>query len=239
MNLSQTVVFLTGASSGIGRATAVALAHSGAHIALAARRLDKLQALVTEIHTTTPGKALAIQVDVANEQDVRNAMQSTRDALGPIHVLINNAGFGYFSSAVDMDMDVMDRMMNVNFRGAVLCTKHALPDMLAREQGTIINILSIAAKTGIANGSGYAASKFALRGYAESLFMEVRNNNIRVVNICPSSVATEFFDVASYNHPHISKALQPNDIAATVLTALQLPQNATVMELEIRPTNPK
>lgn len=239
MNLSQSVVVLTGASSGIGRETALSLARQGAHIVLAARRLEKLLELATEIQTTTPGKALAIEMDVAKERDIRRAVQQTHDTFGTIDILINNAGFGYFASVLDMDMETVDRMMDVNFRGAVLCTKHTLPDMLARKQGTIINILSIAAKTGVANGSGYAASKFALRGFAESLFMEVRNDNIRVVNICPGSVATEFFDVASYSHPNISKALQPSDIAAAVLTALSLPQNATIMELEIRPTNPK
>lgn len=240
MSISQSVVFLTGASSGIGRATALALAHSGVRIVLAARRIERLAALAEEIQATTPSTALAVQMDIADERDIQRAMQQTREAFGSIDVLINNAGLGHFaSSVVDMDMDIVDRMMNVNFRGAVLCCKYALPDMLARQSGSIINILSIAAKTGVANASGYAASKFALRGFAESLFMEVRSHNIRVVNICPGSVATEFFDVASYNHPNIGKALQPSDIAATVLTALSLPQNAAITELEIRPTNPR
>lgn len=239
MLLHDQTAIVTGASSGIGRAIATTLARNGANVVLAARRADKLAEVAEEIQATTPARVLVVQTDVTQENDIRELVRTTTETFGKVDILINNAGFGYFASVLEMDMDTVDNMMNVNLRGAMMCVQHIVPGMMERRHGSIVNILSIAAKNGVKNGSAYAASKFALRGFAESLFMEVRDHDIRVVNICPGSVATEFFDRAEFAHPNIDKALRPDDIAATVLTALSLPQNANISELEIRPTNPR
>lgn len=239
MILQNQTAVVTGASSGIGRAIANTLARNGSNVVLAARRTDRLEAIAGEIHTTTSARVLIARTDVAQEDDIRTLVRTAEDTFGRVDILINNAGFGYFAPVQELDMDTVEQMLNVNLRGAMLCTKYVLPGMMERRHGSIVNILSIAAKNGVKNGSAYAASKFALRGFAESVFMEVRDHDIRVVNICPGSVATEFFDRADYDHPNIDKALRPDDIAATVLTALSLPQNANISELEIRPTNPR
>lgn len=239
MILHDQTAIVTGASSGIGRAIATTLARNGANVVLAARHADKLEEVAAEIQATTSARTLVVPTDVAQEDDIRELVRTTTETFGKVDILINNAGFGYFASVLELDMETVDRMMSVNLRGAMLCTKYVLSGMIERRHGSIVNILSIAAKNGVKNGSAYAASKFALRGFAESLFMEVREHDIRVINICPGSVATEFFDKAEQAHPNISKALHAQDIAATVLTALALPQNANISELEIRPTNPR
>jgi NADP-dependent 3-hydroxy acid dehydrogenase YdfG len=239
MILQEQTAIVTGASSGIGRAIALTLARNGANVVLAARSADKLEEVAREIRSTTQARALVVPTDVAQENDIRTMVHRATETFGQVDILVNNAGFGYFASVAELDMETVDRMMSVNLRGAMLCVQHVLSGMMERRHGSIINILSIAAKNGVKNGSAYAASKFALRGFAESLFMEVREYDIRVVNICPGSVATEFFDRAEQTHPNISKALRAEDIAETVLTALSLPQNANISELEIRPTNPR
>ncbi len=238
MDIFQKTAVVTGASSGIGTAIALDLARAGASVVLAARRIKRLQELATLIQTTTESKALAVEADIANQSDIDELMSAATSGFGPVDILINNAGLGYFAPVHELDMQQVDHVLRVNLIGAMLCTKAVLPSMMERRTGTIINILSIAAKNGVKNGSAYAASKFALRGFAESLFMEVRQYNIRVINICPGSVATEFFDQAGYQHPNIEKALHPEDIAAAVMTALSLGQHANISELEIRPTNP-
>lgn len=238
MNLSQRIAVVTGASSGIGTAIAVELARAEASVVLAARRIDRLQEVAHRIHTETPGKAFAVQTDITNPADITSLFAQTAGTFGHADILVNNAGLGYFAPVHELDMEQVEHVLRVNLIGAIQCTQSVLPAMIERRSGTIVNILSIAAKNGVKNGSAYAAAKFALRGFAESLFMEVRQYNIRVVNICPGSVATEFFDQAGYQHPNIAKALQPDDIAKAVIAAVSLGAHANVSEIEIRPTNP-
>ncbi len=236
--LEGVIAVVTGASSGIGRATAVALAAAGARVALASRRTEALLALAAEINRGTgPGRAVAVPTDVGREDEVARLAEAVRRELGPARVLVNSAGQGYASSVVGLDTDRLDEVMRVNFRGAVLCTKYLLPDMLEQRAGAIVNVGSISSRAGWANGTPYVASKFALRGFALCLWKEVHTQGIRVVNVYPGAVASGLYEASGMPFPDIERAIPPADIAAIIVSTLRLPQNTDVVELDVWPTN--
>ncbi|MEO5930388.1 MAG: SDR family NAD(P)-dependent oxidoreductase [Candidatus Kapaibacterium sp.] len=237
MRLHGTVVLVTGGSSGIGAAVARMLAAEGATIVLASRNEGKLR----QVAETLPDRSrtLIIPTDVGDEEQVRGMIEKTIKGFGKIDVLVNNAGFGVFGSIVDLTSEEFDRVLRVNLRGTFLCMKYALPGMYERNRGTVINISSLAGKHGFAGGAAYCSSKFGVMGLAECAFNEARSHNVRMVTICPGSVDTMFFDEANTTSPNRDKILQPEDVAATVLLALTLPERALVRELDIRPTNPR
>ena len=239
-SLRDKTAVVTGASAGIGRATALRLAAEGANVVLAARREQRLTELADEINQSeTPGSAVPVVTDVGREEDIVRLAEVTRRDVGPIDILVNNAGYGYIASVTEIDTARLDAVMRVNFRGAVLCTKHMLGDMVQRRSGAVVNILSVSAKNAWATGTPYVASKFALRGFALCLWAEVRSFNVRVINIYPEYVASEFFDVMKLDFPQIEKVLAPDTIAEIILGALRLPENTDVVELEVRPTSMK
>ena len=238
--LREKIAVVTGASAGIGQATARALAAQGAKVVLAARREQRLRDLADEINdSSAPGSALPVVTDVEREEDIIRLARAARRELGPIDILVNNAGHGYIAPVAEIDTSRLDSVMRVNFRGAVLCTKHMVGDMVERRSGAIVNILSVSAKHGWATGTPYVASKFALRGFALCLWNEVRSSNVRVINIYPDYVASEFFDVMKVNFSAIDKILATDTIADIILGALRLPENTDVVELEVRPTSLK
>lgn len=240
MTLHRQNVLVTGASSGIGSAICKRMAYGGANIAMIARRSDRLDKLAADIRREYPeAKCIPYTLDITDADAVATASENITREFGDLDILVNNAGYGKFAESTDLTLQDYERMMQVNFLAAVRCTKFALPGMIARKRGTIVNIASVSANQGFAMGSAYAASKFALKGFAESLFLEVRKHNVRIVTICPGSVATEFFDIAGYQHPNIAQALAPDDVAEAVHLAAALPQNATTSELTLRPTIPQ
>lgn len=228
---------VTGASAGIGRAIALGLAAAGADVVLAARREERLQRLAEEIErAASPGRALPVVTDVEREEDIVRLAETARREIGPVDILVNNAGHGYIAPVAEIDTDNLDRVMRVNFRAAVLCTKHLVGGMVERRSGAVVNILSVSAKMGWASGTPYVASKFALRGFALCLWSEVRDSRVRVINIYPDYVASDFFDVMKVAFPAPEKILLPETIAELVVGALRLPDNANVVELEVTPT---
>ncbi len=238
--LQEKTVVVTGASAGIGRATALRLAAEGAHVVLAARREERLLALAEEINdSATPGQALAVVTDVKREQDIVRLAASAQRRIGGVDILVNNAGCGYVAPVARIDAEKLDEVMQVNFRGAVLCTKYMIRDMLERRSGAVVNIGSVSSKSGWATGTPYVASKFALRGFALCLWAEVHNYNVRVINLYPDYVATEFFDAMDAELPGIERAIEPQSIAEIIVGALRLPENTNVVELEVRPTSMK
>lgn len=237
MELRDKVVLITGGSSGIGAAAAMAFAAEGAKLALAARNTDKLAEIIAALPAGT--EAIAVGADVADEEEVKHLITRTNDRFGQIDVLVNSAGYGLFKPVTEMTMEEFDDVIRVNLRGVFLTTKYILPQMYEQQGGTIITISSLAGRNGFAGGAAYCASKFGVMGVMESIFHEARAHNVRIVTICPGSVNTPFFDDSQMTPPMREAILQPEDVAAAILLAARLPENALIREMDIRPTNPK
>ena len=186
------VVAITGGSEGIGKALIETLIPMGAKIATCGRNHDKLYALQTQ-NAGTPFHAVA--ADVSNEQDCKNFIDSTIKTFGGIDILINNAGISMRALVKDVNIDVMRRVMDVNFYGAVYCTSFALPSITARK-GSIVGISSIAGYRGLPGRSAYSASKFALQGWLEALRTELMSDDVNVMWVCPNFVNSNIRNVA-------------------------------------------
>jgi 3-oxoacyl-[acyl-carrier protein] reductase len=159
-------------------------------------------------------------------------------ALGPVDVLVNNAGVAIIKPFDQLTLDEWDTTMATNLRSLYLLTREVLPGMRERKRGSVVTIASLAGKNGFAGGTAYAASKHAALGFSRALMLEARKDNIRVITICPGSVDTALIRNQTMLPANPDRILQPEDVAATVLAALTLPERATVSELDVRPTNP-
>ena len=188
MRLQGKTVLITGASSGIGRATALEMARRGAHVVLGARRGELLETVAAECRAIDV-TATALVVDVTRPEDCRRLVAAAEH----IDVLVNNAGFAIFDSLAHANVDELRAMMDTNYFGAVHCTQAVLPQMLERGEGTIVNVGSITGIMGFARMGGYCASKFAMIGMTEALRDEVLGQGVRVALVCPGTTETEFF----------------------------------------------
>lgn len=189
---SSPVVLVTGASSGIGEAIARRFARGGYCVAMAARRLDRLEALATEI-AGNGGQALPVQADVGRLEDIQHMVASTIERFGGIDVLVNNAGFGRLGWLEELDpVKDIQAQLQVNLLGVIWATQAALPHMIARRSGHIINIASMAGYVATPTYTIYAATKYGVRGFSEALRREVSLYNIHVSGVFPGGVATEF-----------------------------------------------
>lgn len=229
--MDKKICIITGASSGIGHAAAQKFINNG-YIVINGSRSDKKP-------INSPDYEF-ISTDVSKEEDVKSLIEKVIEKHGKIDVLINNAGFGLFANLVDSKTEDFDSMFAVNVRGLYLCCRYALKSMIEKQDGTIINIASIAGKSAVPSASIYSATKHAVMGLSSSLFMEVRKFNVRVTTICPGSVDTHFFDApGTILNSSRESILSAEDIAESCYLAANLPVNATVSEIELRPTNPK
>ena len=188
MKLNGKTVVVTGASSGIGRAVAIALAGRGATLFLAARRAAELES-VAAICRDRGVSATVVVTDVRD----RDACNRLIETAGRVDILINNAGFAIFDPIEGARAGELESMMATNYFGTVWCTQAVLPQMLARGEGTIVNVGSIAGIMGYARMGGYCATKFAVAGFTESLRDEVLGRGVRVALVCPGTTETEFF----------------------------------------------
>jgi len=186
------VVIITGASSGIGRALAKVFFLRGASLALGARRIGQLEALKTELQGPD---ILCIATDVALEADCKRLIDLTIEKYGRIDVLINNAGLSMRALFKDMDLEVMHRLMNVNFYGTVYCTKYALPYLL-ETKGSLVGVISIAGHVGLPGRTAYSASKFAVRGFLDTIRIEHLRSGLHVLVAAPGFTASEVRKVA-------------------------------------------
>jgi 3-oxoacyl-[acyl-carrier protein] reductase len=236
MTLENRTCVVTGATEGIGRAVAVALTAAGARLAVCARTGDRVDALVRELDRG--GTVVGAPCDVSDERAVQAFAALVRERLGPVAVVVNNAGLASFGPFWEMPVEAFDEMMAVNVRGTYLVTRAFLPDMLERGDGHVINIVSLAGRNAVPGGTAYAAAKHAVLGLSKSLFSEVRRQGVRVTAICPGSVVTPFFAKSGGSLEHPERKLQPEDVADTVLAVLRLPPRALISELDIRPANP-
>ncbi|MDX9880537.1 MAG: SDR family oxidoreductase [Prolixibacteraceae bacterium] len=181
------VVVITGASSGIGRALALECASRGAKLALAARRADRLSELEKEL----PGvEIISVKTDVSKEEDCKKLIEQTFQRYGKIDVLINNAGVSMRALFADLELDVMKRLMDVNFWGTVFCTKYAMPHLL-KSKGTVAGVISIAGYIGLPGRTGYSASKYAIRGFLDALRTENLKTGLHVLVAAPGFTASE------------------------------------------------
>jgi 3-oxoacyl-[acyl-carrier protein] reductase len=228
---------VTGATKGIGRAIAFALGRAGYKVGVCARAPSQLRALLEELGAAGI-TAAAYPGDVGIEADARDIVAQITQALGPVDVLVNNAGIALLRPFQELTLDDWDATMATNVRSLYLMTREVLPGMRKRKHGAVVVIASLAGRNGFAGGTAYTASKHAALGFCRSLMQEVRKDNVRVIAICPGSVDTALIRGQGVLKPNLEKILQPEDVAATAVAALALPERALVSELDVRPTSP-
>jgi 3-hydroxybutyrate dehydrogenase len=229
MGLQKRVALVTGASRGIGKAIALALAHEGAAVALGARSMDELEQ-VAAIVRGEGGRALPVTLDVANKVSIEEAVNHTTTELGSIEILVNNAGIAESVKTVDMDDDFWERHLRINLTGAFWMTKACLPGLIENGWGRIINIASTAGKVGFLYTAAYCASKHGLLGFTRALALEMARNNITVNAICPGFVATE---MAMRSAANIAKKTGLSEEEAKAKLAKLSPQNRLIEPEEV------
>jgi len=232
---------ITGAGKGIGRATALAFARAGAHVVLAARTQSDLQAVAAEIDALSCGtRAIVVPCDVAREEDVRRLADTAQATLGDIDILVNNVGVGKNGTIETLSTADYDWMMATNMRSTWLCTKAFVPAMLARRNGAVIFVSSVAGLAGLPNEPIYCATKFAQVGFAQSLDYECFPRNVRVSVIAPGGTDTPF---GFYNgtrtpgDPRLAGFHAPEDVADAVVFAAAQPPRSRVFMVWMRPMN--
>ena len=235
--LTGKVALVTGAGKGIGKAVAEALAREGVHVGLLARSEGQLQALAAELQALGVKTSVA-PADVADEAAVTAAVAHITGELGPIDILINNAGIGTFAKFLDMPVAEWEQIIKVNLLGVYYVTRAVLPGMLARQTGDIINVASTSGQRASAGSSAYSASKFALLGLTEALMQEVRKSNIRVSALTPSTVATELATSNNLTDGNPDKVMQPEDLAEFMVAQLKLNRRIFIKEAGMWSTNP-
>lgn len=241
--MQNQVVVITGASSGIGFATALAVAKAGAKVAVGARRVEKLEQLKKEIEKIG-GECITVSCDVTKRSDCENLINAAIKKWNKVDVLVNNAGLMPLSFVKNLKMDEWEQMIDVNVKGVMYCTAAAIPHMIKQNSGHIVNISSIAGRVVFPAGSVYCATKFAVWAFSEGLRQELSvRNNIRITTIEPGIVDTELTNTitdksleAFVKHSKTIQSLKAEDIANSIIFALQSPPHMNVNEITIRPT---
>jgi NADP-dependent 3-hydroxy acid dehydrogenase YdfG len=247
-SLSGTVALVTGASSGIGEATAARIAQHGAAVALVARRTDRLESLAQRIRSDG-GTALPIEADITDEQQAQGAVERTASELGRLDTLINNAGVMLLGPAVNAPLEEWQRMLDINLAGVLYCAHAALPHLLrAAEQGPrnvadMVNISSVAGRVARSGSAVYNLTKHGVGAFGEALRQEVTGRHLRVSLVEPGAVATE---LSSHNRPEVLEQikqrfsdierLEASDIADAILYIVTRPRRMAINEMLIRPT---
>lgn len=243
--LAGEVAIVTGASSGIGEATAEALASRGASVVLAARRADELEAVAERIRTEG-GEALVVPTDVTEDDDIDALIAETVDEFETIDILVNNAGVMLLEPLESADRDNLRQMIEVNLLGLMNLTHAALPTMQAQDSGHIVNISSTAGRRAGAKSSGYNATKFGVNAFTEAVRQEVTTDGIRTTIIEPGAVDTELQEhipdeeIKQQIEEGMIESMTPlesDDIARAITYAVTQPQHVNVNEVLIRPTD--
>ena len=221
------VIAITGASAGIGRATAIRVARDGAAVAICARRRDRLDTVAAEV-AAGGGRALPIAADVSSEEDMQMFVAATIERFGTLDVMMCNAGFGIYGAIDDITADQMRRLMDVNYFGTYYAARAALPIFRRQQRGHIVIVSSIVGKRGVPFMGAYSATKFAQVGMAECLRSELYGSNIHVSVVCPVSTATEFAEVmVRHTGSDVSRSLGPaqgvDEVADAIARAIERP----------------
>jgi 3-oxoacyl-[acyl-carrier protein] reductase len=237
MDLTNRLAVITGATEGIGRAIAVALGGAGAKVAICARTAPKVDATIAALRQAGLD-AIGRPCNVADPAAVRAFADFVGRERGDAAVLVNNAGIGRFAPLEELTLEDWDETIAVNLRSLYLVTRAFLPGLVRAGGSSIVNIASLAGRNGFEGGTAYCASKHAVLGFSKALMLEVRKRGLRVIAICPGSVATPFMDKQDRMRPDRDRILTAEDVAQAVVGALTLADRAMVSELDIRPTNP-
>ncbi|HYK75871.1 MAG TPA: 3-ketoacyl-ACP reductase [Daejeonella sp.] len=235
--LKNKIALVTGAGRGIGRAIALALAKEGVQVALLGRTEKSLQETAAQI-TNMGVKTAFATADVAEMSQVNKAVAKLTAELGPINILVNNAGIGKFGTFLELDPVEWEQIIRVNLMGVYYTTRAVLPAMIEAQTGDIINIGSTSGLRASAGSSAYSASKFALQGLTEALMYEVRKHNIRVMGLNPSTVATDLAFELSLTDGDPARVMQPEDLAELLISQLKLNRRVFVKSSAIWSTNP-
>jgi NADP-dependent 3-hydroxy acid dehydrogenase YdfG len=236
--MTKPLIVITGASSGIGAATARLLSAQGHPLLLLARRLEKLEGLALP-------DTLCRKVDVTDRDAVEHAVREAEERFGPADAIVNNAGVMLLGRIGDQPVDEWDRMIDLNIKGVLYSTRAVLPGMLARGTGTVINVSSIAGRKTFPNHAAYVATKFAVHALSENLREEVAATGVRVVTIAPGAVETELLSHTSDEKiksdyeawkESAGGALEPQVVAAAIAYAYNQPQNVTIREIVLAAT---
>jgi len=246
--LDGTTALVTGASSGIGEATALSLAAQGAAVALVARRRDRLEDLAGRI-TSKGGRALVLEADITAREQAQDVVRRTVEELGRLDVLVNNAGVMLLGPAVDAPLEEWERMVSLNVMGLLYCSHAALPHLLAaaedgpRRVADLVNISSVAGRVARSGSGVYNATKWGVGAFSESLRQEVTTRHVRVSLVEPGAVETE---LAGHNRPEVQESMkarfddvermQAEDIADAVEYIVTRPRRVAINEMLVRPT---
>ncbi|EKN4803023.1 SDR family oxidoreductase [Klebsiella oxytoca] len=243
-SITEKVVIITGASSGLGEATARLLAARGAKVVVAARRVDKLEKLASDIKKAG-GEALAVAADVAKRDDMENLIRVTEETFGRVDVLVNNAGIMPMAAMSKLKVEEWDLMIDVNVKGVLYGIAAVLPGMLNNKSGHIINLSSVAGlRVSAGVGTVYSATKFAVKAISEGLRAEVGPSGIRVTTLYPGAVASELVNGSSdaeassamksfYENYEISA----DSVARAIAFAVEQPDDVSINEITLRPTS--
>ena len=223
---------MTGAGRGIGRAIALVLAQSKCRVVLTARTCQQLETVKQEI-MRNGGEVIVIPADLTRDDDIAMVVHESQKTWGSIDFLVNNAGWGKRAPVVKVNVEDLDQMVRLNLRAPILLAKQVLPDMIAKNEGAVINIGSMSGKSGEANGAAYSATKFGLIGFTQSLYEEVREHGIKVAVILPGFVDTPL--IPPTRHLDRSKMIQAEDVAQAVYYILASPPTSCPVEIAIRP----
>jgi hypothetical protein len=245
-SLDGDVALVTGASSGIGRATAKTLAAEGAAVAVSARRTERLETLADEIESNG-GTAVPITADLTETEEITAMIEQTREALGGLDILVNNAGVMLLAPVIRADLEDLQQMLDLNLMGLMTATREALPGMLEQDSGHIVNISSVAGRRANETSAGYSATKFGVNAFSESLRKEVSDSGVRVTVIEPGAVDTELGEHIPDEQVRERMAemaedmsfLQSEDIANAIRYAVTQPEHVSVNELLVRPVDQK
>jgi len=242
--LDGRIALVTGASSGIGEATAIALAESGAKVAIAARRKDRLQALAARL-APLGAEPLVLEADLLDEHVAQRIVADTERHFGKLDILVNNAGVMYLEPVAEADLGRWRRMLELNVLSLIASTQAALAGMRSRRDGHIVNVSSTAGRIANPNAAAYSATKFGVVAFSEALRREVYADNIRVSVIEPGIVQTELRDHIGHAATQASlnawasnmRQLQPEDVADAIVFCVSRPSHVNVNEILMRPTD--
>lgn len=228
MDLTDKVAIVTGASSGIGEATAEALGRKGCVVVLVARREDRLEAIAEKMDTET----LVVPTDITDEKAVMTMVETVRAELGDIDILVNNAGVARGGRVENADLTEMRKSIRVNLEGVMNVTHAVLPSILTSGGGDIVTISSLSARFPQEGGSAYTASKFGVNGFCRSLRKEMSDKPVRVTIVMPGPVITELNDWENWD----GRAMDSADVADTVVFALSRPEHVELTNISVNST---
>ncbi|MBD3252430.1 SDR family NAD(P)-dependent oxidoreductase [Candidatus Pacearchaeota archaeon] len=231
MNLKDSNIVITGAASGIGRAVALLLAYDDTNLIIIDKSKKELKDLKKEIDSIGRN-CFAVECDISDEKQVKKSIQEIIKKYRKIDALINDAGILEKGKSYKIDPKKWKRVIDVNLFGTFLCCRYALPHMIKRKDGYIVNISSVYGKRGSSDSSAYCSSKFGIRGLSQSIFDEVRKYNVKVSIVCPDTTKTHLFDKKDY-HPNFNKSLKTEDIAVAIRNVLTVNANAVIGEIDV------